>query len=716
MKGTSESGDHFSPEHIKELSELRASLEECQNRLEEELSRCAHMEFSMESHSQYLTKIIDAVPNIVFVKDWEGRYVVVNRAFSEFFCVRAEDAAGLADKDLIGDSSFVASCRENEQLVQRKGSEVIVEEEPVYNCRQELRWLRTVRRPLVVAEGEDPHILCVSIDITELKEVRENLAGEHSMLMSISENSPVGIVTIDEELRVNFSNKTAEKLLGSAGLKGVNITDSFSGRYQEGKCVPLVKGECPLCGVLRTGKPLKGEIFCTRNGDINYLRLNAAVLEGSSGIRIVCAFEDITEVIKMEERILESEARFRSLFENSPDGMVLHDTKNIICANRKAAELLGFERAEELSGLDVYQFIPEKDRDFSREIFVNALTSQKRGELFERHVVRKDGKVIAIETVNMPFIRENGKPGVHTVFRDISERKKRRDEILRLSRVVEQSPVSVVITDAEGNIEYVNPAFTELSGYTSEEALGENARILKSGKHPDDYYRDLWETIRGGNVWKGEMCNKSKNGDFFWELVSISPVQDEEGGLLYYVAVKENITEKKEQEERIQYLALHDSLTGLPNRTLMQDRLEGALARAERFNDTVALLYMDLDGFKQVNDSFGHKAGDLVLQEAANRINHCIRKMDTACRMGGDEFVVILQDTVDRGSVEMVAKRLLEKLSEPYDVYIDKCTLGVSIGVSIYPEHGSDPESLLKKADAAMYKVKNGGKNAYTFY
>ncbi|NIO04639.1 MAG: diguanylate cyclase, partial [Proteobacteria bacterium] len=228
---------------------------------------------------------------------------------------------------------------------------------------------------------------------------------------------------------------------------------------------------------------------------------------------------------------------------------------------------------------------------------------------------------------------------------EILQCEKTEGEISRLARAVEQSPAPVVITDSNGNIEYVNPKFVQLTGYTYEESIGQNPRILQSGKQPPELYEELWETITKGKEWRGEFINKKKNGDLYWEDASISPMKNEEGAITHFVGVKEDITERKRTEETMRQLAYHDPLTGLPNRLLFKDRLTIALAQANRNRQKLAVMVLDLDHFKDVNDTLGHSVGDQLLQAVGKRLTTgLLRKNDTVARMGGDEFLLLLSE------------------------------------------------------------------------
>jgi diguanylate cyclase (GGDEF)-like protein/PAS domain S-box-containing protein len=292
-------------------------------------------------------------------------------------------------------------------------------------------------------------------------------------------------------------------------------------------------------------------------------------------------------------------------------------------------------------------------------------------------------------------------------------------QLEKLKTAVEHAPSSILITDRHGFIEYVNPAFCRLTGYSEEEALGQHTRILKGDgeTHSAEHYREVWETILAGREWRGEFFNRRKDGTPFWESASISPIIDANGEITHFVAVKENITERKQLLECLDHLAHYDKLTSIPNRALFFDRLNQSIALAGRDGKRFALLFIDLDGFKQVNDSFGHETGDDVLKETAQRLTGCLRESDTVARMGGDEFIVILANISRPEDAGLVAGKMLAAVSRPIELSQGRsCTVGASIGISIYPDDSTEPAQLVSAADTAMYSVKHKGKNGFRFY
>ncbi|UGA57505.1 diguanylate cyclase domain-containing protein [Vibrio sp. VB16] len=288
-------------------------------------------------------------------------------------------------------------------------------------------------------------------------------------------------------------------------------------------------------------------------------------------------------------------------------------------------------------------------------------------------------------------------------------------ELQIFSHAVEQCASSIIITNIEGSICYANPAASNKTGYSRKELVGQNPRILQSGKMLENEYATLWQTIVAGGTWRGEFHNRKKNGDLFWEIASIAPVKQQTGKISHFVAVKEDITALKQAKEQISHLANHDTLTGLPTRSLFTERLLEALIDAKHFDTKVAVFFVDLDGFKAINDNYGHDFGDRILKEMASRVRDCVGVGNTLARIGGDEFLVLLSNVVDQNAITLIAGRILQSVAKPYEVEKEQAYISASIGIAIYPEDGLLPQNLISKADEAMYKIKRQGKNNYTF-
>jgi len=291
---------------------------------------------------------------------------------------------------------------------------------------------------------------------------------------------------------------------------------------------------------------------------------------------------------------------------------------------------------------------------------------------------------------------------------------KQKDE-LSIAAVTFNSQEGVIVTDETHTILRVNPSFTSITGYSSEEAVGKKPSILHSGRHGAEFYRQMRESLQTQRYWQGEIWNRRKNGNVYPEWLTITSVTGERGNV-YFVGIFSDITKRKANEERINFLAYHDRLTELPSRDLFYDQLALAMSRVRRKRDNLALFFMDLDGFKEVNDTYGHEAGDEVLRVTSARLLGCVRGEDTVARLGGDEFGVVLNGVEKPEEAALVANKIIDVLSQPILLKNNEdCAIGVSIGIAIYPENGVEIDTLMSVADRAMYVSKTGGKNRYTF-
>ena len=299
---------------------------------------------------------------------------------------------------------------------------------------------------------------------------------------------------------------------------------------------------------------------------------------------------------------------------------------------------------------------------------------------------------------------------------DITEHNLNEDRLRVLTTAIEQCPAAIMITNANGEIEYVNPSFSAVAGYALSEIAGKNPRVLGAGLTDGATFQAMWRQLARGEPWVGELVNRNKAGRLYWEEAHMAPVTDAMGAVTHYVAVKLDITGRKASDERIRHLAQFDALTDLPNRSLFDDRLRNALQADRRRASRIALLYVDLDHFKPINDTYGHAVGDMVLQEAARRLSAALRQSDTVGRIGGDEFVVLLTEVVSAGMAVKVAEKILASMREPIQVNGLTLRISCSIGVAMPSGRGSDALELYKHADAAMYQAKNAGRDTIHMY
>lgn len=383
------------------------------------------------------------------------------------------------------------------------------------------------------------------------------------------------------------------------------------------------------------------------------------------------------------------------------------------------------------------------ERDVLRHVSTTALSEDKRvGDVASRHLICAGSEDTLYHTRNMMLSKHIRHVGVLDTneeliglinFSDIlttieyayvDELKKNlesRTEALNTStrnlrlaeRVIEASLNGIFITDAKGIIQSVNDSFTRITGYTAEDAIGESPALLNSGHHDEHFYKDMWLEIEKHGSWHGEIWNRRKSGELYAELLTITAIRDEHHNIANYTAIFSDITQSKNDEERIKRLAYYDSLTNLPNRRLFEDRLEMALALARRQENHLALLFVDMDDFKTINDTYGHHCGDEMIRHCAERLSSVIRDSDTVARIGGDEFVILSQSVGNRAQLEELAQRLLEAASSPMEINGEAVSPSISIGAALYPEQGDDKRTLMANADQAMYEAKKRGKNQF---
>jgi diguanylate cyclase (GGDEF)-like protein/PAS domain S-box-containing protein len=315
--------------------------------------------------------------------------------------------------------------------------------------------------------------------------------------------------------------------------------------------------------------------------------------------------------------------------------------------------------------------------------------------------------------------RDSIQLNLETIYRNIQQAgrlQQAEEHIHTLSQAIDQSPVSVVILDTEGKIEYTNRGFERITGYNAPEVMGKYPSLLKSEYTPTSLNRELWQSISNGITWEGEFLNQRKNGEVFWEYAHIAPVLDANGRLRHYIAVGTDITKQKQQEKQLQYQANFDALTDLPNRFLSMDRLTQLINEGKRSKKRIAVLFLDLDDFKKINDSLGHEAGDQLLIQAASRLKDTVRIGDTVGRLGGDEFIVLLGGLKEPTDARSMAENLLSRFRAPFLLNDRELFLTVSVGIALYPDDGDTPVELLRNADTAMYHSKDHGRNMYHYF
>jgi diguanylate cyclase (GGDEF)-like protein/PAS domain S-box-containing protein len=464
-------------------------------------------------------------------------------------------------------------------------------------------------------------------------------------------------------------------------------------------------------------EPFEVKIRC-KNADIKTVLATATPLEPAyKGLHLVVLY-DITETARTSTELLESRNILQSIIETIPMRVFWKDldSRYLGCNTAFAQDGGESEPADVIGKLD-FELTWKDQADLYRLDDQQVMQANIHKLAYEEPQTTPSGQTIWLRTSKTP-LRDNRANviGVLGVYEDITDRKYIETQ-LRIAATAFESQESMVITDNETVILKVNHSFTELTGFTADEVIGQKMNILRSGIHDAGFYDDMWAAIAKTGYWQGEIWNRRKNGDTYTEWLTITAVKDHAGLITHYVGSMLDITSRKEIEEEVRHLAHFDILTDLPNRTLLTDRLQQALALVRREKAKLALMFLDLDRFKPVNDTLGHGIGDLLLAEVAKRLQTCIkRETDTVARLGGDEFVILLSRIDDAKEAAMVAENVVQTLNQPFKIEQHTINISTSLGVALYPTHGIDAKTLLKKADNAMYQAKEAGRSCFKFF
>ncbi len=438
----------------------------------------------------------------------------------------------------------------------------------------------------------------------------------------------------------------------------------------------------------------------------HYIRNEHGIVIGIEG-----SGRNIEEQKKAELLINEREQHLQLMTEQMPAILwTTDDVFSIISFTGAGLDAIGLKQ-NEVIGKSIYDFFPSRGEDH---------------QIVASHIRACSGKTETFELVLKtrtfqchiePLRNEDDAiVGVLGFALDITERKLAEARMNKLSRAIEQTADSVVVTDCNGIVEYVNKAFEQDTGYSAIEVIGQKSSMTRSGKHSDEFYADLWNTILAGKVYRNVLINRCKDGTLYHEEKTITPLMDDTGKISHFISTGRDITERLQVQERLKFMAHHDSLTGLPNRVLFTDRLEHALDKMSRQDSFIAVMFLDMDRFKIINDTLGHDTGDEALRIIASRISKCVRNEDTVARLGGDEFAILLEGVSRARDAAPIAHKILNSLSGSLTIEGHELFITTSIGISLYPTDGNDSRTLLKHADIAMYRAKEEGRNSYQFY
>lgn len=574
--------------------------------------------------------------------------------------------------------------------------------------------------------GKDPEVRIVMTDITERKKMEASYAESRHLLQTIIDTAPVRIFWKDKALRYLGCNPAFAQDAGvmtPADIVGRD-DDQLSWKAQ----AELYRTDDKQ--VMDTGTPkLSYDELSTRpEGKTIWLRTSKVPLRNRLDeiIGMLGVYQDVTELKQAESILRVNEAKYRAIIDATPIPLALDDAKgNITYLNRAFIHKFGYT-LDEIPNLDAWwprAYPDPKYRQWVIESWHRHMSEAMRSDEdfipLELNIRCKDGRVCTVMVGAASL--GNGFDNTHlVVLYDITERKQAEAD-LRIAAATFETQDAILITDADSNIVRVNRAFTEITGYRAAEVLGKNPRIMSSGRQSRAFYIEMWQQLLHNGVWTGEIWDKRKNGEVYPKWMSVTAIRDEQQLTTHYVAIFSDITARKRAEEETHRLAFYDVLTGLPNRRLLLDRLSSALTASARRNDYGAVLFIDMDRFKLINDMLGHDYGDLLLIEVGARIKSCVREMDTVARFGGDEFVVLIEgvstvlDPALR-KIALLAEKIRAALALPYRLNEHEQQSSPSIGVSLFHDNHEALEILIEHADMAMYQAKNSGRNAVCFF
>ena len=552
----------------------------------------------------------------------------------------------------------------------------------------------------------------------EIKTITDSLRESEERYRTLFESAPDAILIVDMESRkISNANPKAAALTGRPlaqiiGMHQSQLHPAAAAAYTEASFqkhaaearAGIVSGSFEHVILRADGSEVPVEIM-----------LQTVMMHGKP--MFLAVLRDIAERKRAAAALKESSQWLALLFEQTPLAVIRWDSDFRIKEWNPAAEIIfGYAKAEAMGchGMDL--ILPDSARPHVEHIW-KSLLAEIGGQRSTNENITKDGRTIYCEWYNTPLLDSDGQIiGAGSLVQDVTEQKLAAENLRITASVFDNTQEAIMITDADNVIIDVNPAFTCITGYSRQEVIGKNPRLLSSGRQDQAFYNKMWGSLKQNMAWRGEIWNRRKSGEVYAEMLSISAISDNDGRLLRYVCVFSDISHIKEHEAELKHIAHFDTLTGIPNRVLLADRMKQAIAQTSREQGMMAVCYLDLDGFKPINDTLGHEIGDLVLIEVAKRIGNTIRGGDTVARLGGDEFVVLLLGQEQGEECVATLERLLEAIAQPITVKDKSPAISASIGVSIYPLDDEDPDTLLRHADQAMYVAKQSGKNRFHIY
>ena len=540
---------------------------------------------------------------------------------------------------------------------------------------------------------------------------------------AVIDNVIEGIIQINDAGRIGRFNKAAESIFGYTEdeVLGKNVNmlmpPPYKAEHDDYLAHYSATRQAKVIGIGRIVTGLR------KNGGTFPMHLGVTEAASPEGKFFVGLVRDISEQeaaranAEASAQLIAERERFIRGITNAIPGMVANWDATLRCrfANNRYLEWFGKLPEELIDVVTLRELLGEKLFALNEPHIQGALAGVN--QQFARIMTKPDGTVGHTWAAYVPDLDSVGVVvGFFVLVTDVTPLKEAEAALELAASVYRSTDDGITVTDAHGTILSVNPAFTRITGYSAEEVLGENPRLLKSNRHDKAFYAAMWQDINAKGRWEGELWNRRKNGDVYPERMVITAIFDAAGAAHRYVAVFNDITDLWRKDEHVRHLAFHDALTDLPNRTLLLERLDRQIAMSTREHRELAVMFLDLDGFKPVNDTLGHEVGDDVLKVVAQRLLTVVRQTDTVARLGGDEFVIILDNPMNRDEVAHIASRILATVNEPMSLRGKTAQVGTSIGIAMFPADGETPADLIKNADTAMYAAKVAGKKNYRFF
>lgn len=716
----------------------------------------------LEEKFNLLRTLLDTMPDIVCFKDGEGRWLEANKSDMKLFELTNVNYYGKKDSELAEYSPHFyeafMGCEDSDEKAWNGGK--ISRSEEVIQLRNGLTTVLDLYKiPLFTEDGKRKGLVVLGRDITQIKEQQTKLKILHQqqniiqslLLLSLKDSSLGELLekALDIIMQVSWLppatmgaiflvERINRKKLYIAASKNIS-SDIFT------KCKKVQFGSC-LCGTAAHERQFifasdsKDNLHTVRHDltDTHSHYISPIIFEKKPvGVLMLCSehqkaclveekffFENVSNTLAQlimrkisDEKLTKSEMNLAKAQEIAQLGHWTWDINtNKLQWSDTVFDIFGISKDNNgLKFETFFQYVHPEDRERVQNVVDRAIEKQNHFKIRHR-ILLEDGSVRFVHAEAVLKRNIDNKLQMFGTVQDITERLQIKNQLQLANKVFESSIEGITVTDASGQITFVNSAFTQITGYSPDEVLGKSPNILKSDKHDKRFYYSMWNQLKHKGQWQGEVWNRRKNGEIYLQTMTITAVNNELGETESYVAVFHDISEVIAYRDKLHFQAYHDALTGLPNRNLMLDRLKIAINHAKQKNTRVAVVLIDLDNFKHVNDSLGHNIGDRLLKEAGTRIQKCVQQDVTVARLGGDDFTLFLEDVLSETEVVDTAEKILEAFSIPFNLTVYESFVTVSMGIAFFPEDGETPNILLKNAELAMYRSKEEGKNKFQLF